>query len=788
MSAPDGTPLVVDLDRVDQGDADRVGGKNAALGEMLQHLGTLGVRIPPGYATTASAYRRFLAANDLEEDLRRLDDRAHADPETGAQIREAIRSGELPGGLREALRDAYRQLGVRVGEEDVPVAVRSSATAEDLPEASFAGQQESFLNVRGEEELLDAVRACYASLFTDRAIAYREEQGFGHLEVALSAGIQRMVRSDRAGAGVMFTVDPESGFPDVVVVDAAFGLGEGVVSGTVTPDSHMVFTPLLDDAPEPIIDRELGDKQRKVVYDDGGGTTTEPTTEQEQASWVLTADEVLQLARWGVAVDEYYDRPMDIEWAKDGPSGQLYVLQARPETVHSQRDDGQLRTYTLQERSEVLAEGVAIGDAIATGRARLLDEPGDPDRLEEGSVLVAPMTDPDWVPVMRRAGAVVTDRGGRTAHAAIVSRELGIPAIVGCGDATERIQDGSAVTVSCAEADRGQVYDGALDYDENVLDLDDLPEIEPRPMLNIASPRAAFRWWRLPVQGIGLARMEFIINHDIGIHPLALTRFEELADDHVRERIAGRTAGWEDRTEFFVDTLARAVAGIAASQHPHPVIVRLSDFKTNEYANLLGGEAFEPREANPMLGFRGAARYDHDRYRDGFALECRALRRARTQMGLANIAIMVPFVRTVREADRVIGLLADHGLDRGKDGLELYMMCEVPSNIILAEQFADRFDGLSIGSNDLTQLILGVDRDSRLLAGTFDERNHAVTRTVRDLIDRAHRTGTRVGICGQAPSDHPGFAAMLVEAGIDSISLNPDSVGSTLQHLGGEPT
>lgn len=788
MSAPDGTPLVVDLDRVDQGDAGQVGGKNAALGEMLQHLGALGVRIPPGYATTASAYRRFLAVNDLEEDLRRLDDGADADPETGARIREAIRSGELPGGLREALGDAYRQLGAGAGEEDVPVAVRSSATAEDLPEASFAGQQESFLNVRGEEELLEAVRACYASLFTDRAIAYRDEQGFGHLEVALSAGVQRMVRSDRAGSGVMFTVDPESGFPDVVVVDAAFGLGEGVVSGTVTPDSHMVFTPLLDEAPEPIIARELGDKQRKVVYDDGGGTTTEQTTEQEQASWVLTADEVLQLARWGVAVDEYYDRAMDIEWAKDGPSGQLYVLQARPETVHSQRDDGRLRTYTLQERSEPLAAGVAIGDAIATGQARLLDEPGDPDRFEEGSVLVAPMTDPDWVPVMRRAGAVVTDRGGRTAHAAIVSRELGIPAIVGCGDATEHIRDGSTVTVSCAEADHGQVYDGALSYEENVLDLDDLPDIEPRPMLNIASPRAAFRWWRLPVQGIGLARMEFIVNHHIGIHPLALTRFEELDDEHVREQIAGRTAGWEDRTEFFVDTLARAVARIAASQHPHPVIVRLSDFKTNEYANLLGGEAFEPREANPMLGFRGAARYDHDRYRDGFALECRALRRAREQMGMANVAIMVPFVRTVREADRVIGLLADHGLVRGKDGLDLYMMCEVPSNVILAEQFADRFDGFSIGSNDLTQLILGVDRDSRLLAGTFDERNSAVTRTVRDLVDRAHQTGTRVGICGQAPSDHPGFAAMLVDAGIDSISLNPDSVASTLQHLGGEPT
>ena len=768
-------------------DVAEVGGKNASLGELLGTLGDEGIRVPAGFATTAAAYRLFLRANDLPEALREqlaaLDEGAEPG-EVGPGVRKLLRDGELPTELREQLAAAYEELSARYDTDDVDVAVRSSATAEDLPEASFAGQQESFLNVSGVEDLHEAVRACFVSLFTDRAIAYREQQGFDHLEVALSAGVQKMVRSDVAGAGVMFTLDTDSGFPDVVSIDAAWGLGESVVAGTVNPDNHLVFKPLLDDERyRPVIGRTLGAKATEVVYAEGGRTETRDVEEERRQRFVLSEDEVLALARWAVRIEDHYGTPMDIEWAKDGETDQLFVVQARPETVQSRREASALHSYTLEETGEVLATGTAIGDAVAAGRAQLIIDPRDMDRFEDGSVLVTDMTDPDWVPVMKRAAGIVTDFGGRTAHAAIVSRELGIPAIVGTGDATSVVRDGQEVTVSCAEGEHGNLYAGTLAFREETIDLDALPDVATKVMLNIASPDAAFRWWRLPAYGIGLARMEFIINNHVGVHPLALTRYDELTDAEVRAEIDRLTAGHDDRTEYFVDRLARGIAHIAASQHPDRVIVRMSDFKTNEYADLLGGTQFEPDEHNPMLGFRGASRYYSDDYRDGFALECRAMRRVREQLGLTNVALMLPFVRTVAEADRVLEVLADQGLRRGEDGLELYMMCEIPSNVVLADQFAPRFDGFSIGSNDLTQLVLGIDRDSEALADLFDERDEAVKRMIAQVIATAHEHGVTVGICGQAPSDYPEFAAFLVEEGIDSMSLNPDSIIEVIERI-----
>ena len=775
-----------DLSNTDVG---TVGGKNASLGEMVRTLGGEGIRVPDGFATTAAAFRAFLDANDLEHFLR--DELASLDTGTplsvvGPRIRAGILAGELPRDLVDEVLVAYRELSARAGVEHLAVAVRSSATAEDLPTASFAGQQASFLNVRGEDSLLDAVRRCFASLYTDRAIAYRHEQGFDHLRVALSAGVQQMVRSDLAGAGVMFTLDTDSGFPDVVSIDAAWGLGESVVAGTVNPDRHLVFKPLLDDpSRRPVISRTLGAKATRVVYapPPSDGIVTEDTPPADRRRFVLTDDEALDLARWAVIIERHYGRPMDIEWAKDGETGELFVVQARPETVQSRREASALRHFELKERGEVVVSGAAIGDAVAAGPAIRILDPADMDRFEDGAVLVTDMTDPDWVPVMKRAAAIVTDLGGRTAHAAIVSRELGIPAIVGTGDATTRIADGQDVTVSCAEGEVGHVYRGVLAYSDETVDLGSVPPVRTRIMMNIASPEAAFRWWRLPAHGIGLARMEFIINNHVKVHPLALTRYDQLEDAEVRRQIDELTAGYDDRTAFFVDRLALGIAEIAASQYPDPVIVRMSDFKTNEYADLLGGAPFEPAESNPMIGFRGASRYYSDRYRDGFALECRAMRRVREEIGLTNVALMIPFVRTVEEADRVIAVLAEHGLERGREGLALYMMCEIPSNVVLADRFAGRFDGFSIGSNDLTQLVLGIDRDSQELAGLFDERNEAVTRMIAQVIATAHQHGTTVGICGQAPSDYPEFAAFLVEAGIDSISLNPDSVIATVRRV-----
>ena len=768
---------------LDSDDVPVVGGKNASLGEMIRVLKDEGIRVPDGFATTADAYWAFLEANDITEKIRsHLEDLQSGDvslQQVGKMIRRLFRHGNFPEDIAEAIRKAYRELCERYEVDEVDVAVRSSATAEDLPEASFAGQQETFLNVTGEEELLEACRKCYASLFTDRAITYREEQGFDHMKVALSVGVQKMVRSDKASAGVMFTIDTETGFPDVVVINAAWGLGENVVQGAVTPDEYRVFKPVLGtESLKPIIEKSRGDKGQKMVYTTGGSETTKnvDTSRRERQSFVLDDEEILQLGRWAAVIEEHYGMPMDIEWAKDGETGELFIVQARPETVQSQKEAGSLKTYALKETGETLVTGLAIGEAIAAGDVCVIKSADEIDRFQDDAILVTGMTDPDWVPIMKQASGIITDYGGRTSHAAIVSRELGIPAIVGTGDATHILEDDQTVTISCAEGDQGYVYEGALEFEESQVDLEEVPETQTRIMMNIASPAAAFRWWRLPCHGIGLARMEFIVNNVIEAHPMALVRFDDLEDDQARRQIAQLTRGYEDKTEYFVDHLARGIAKIAASQYPDPVIVRMSDFKTNEYADLIGGKQFEPEEENPMLGFRGASRYYSDQYREGFALECRAIKRVREEIGLSNVVIMIPFCRTPEEADQVLDVLAENGLERDRNGLEVYVMCEVPSNVVLADQFAERFDGFSIGSNDLTQLVLGVDRDSAELAYLFDERNEAVKRMIRDLIEVAHQNGAKVGICGQAPSDYPEFAAFLVKAGIDSMSLNPDSV------------
>ena len=774
--------LVLWLDGLGSADLPRVGGKNASLGEMVRSLRETGVRVPDGFATTADAFRFYVEANGIAPKLRRLlDARAASEAtlrESGEAIRRLFLDGEFPPSAAQAIGAAYAELSRRLGVPEAAVAVRSSATAEDLPEASFAGQLESFLNVRGERALLDACRLCYASLFTDRAISYREAHGFDHLQVALSVGVQAMVRSDLAGAGVMFSIDTETGFPRAAVISAAWGLGENVVQGAVNPDKYVVFKPLLEDARlRPIVEKTLGSKERKMVYAEGGGGRTRnvATRRREREAFVLSDDEILRLARWAVVVERHYGRPMDMEWAKDGETGELFLVQARPETVHAAHAAASLRSYRLKGKGRLLLSGAAIGEAIAAGSVCVLRSAAEIERFRDGAILVTESTDPDWVPIMTKAAGIVTDHGGATSHAAIVSRELGVPAIVGTERATATLRDGDPITLSCAEGDEGHVYEGALPFEQRELDLAALPQTRTAIMLNVATPAAAFRWWRLPAKGVGLARMEFIVNNLIKVHPMALVRFDEVTDGAARRRIEQLTRGYPDKPAYFVETLARGVAKIAAAFHPHPAIVRLSDFKSNEYAHLIGGEQFEPKEENPMLGLRGASRYYNDRYRDGFALECQALKRVRDELGFANVVVMVPFCRTPAEADKVLAVMAEHGLRRGENGLEVYVMCEIPSNVILAEAFAERFDGFSIGSNDLTQLVLGVDRDSAELAALFDERDEAVKRMVADVIRRAHACGRKVGICGQGPSNHPDFAAFLVEQGIDSISLNPDS-------------
>lgn len=763
-----------------------VGGKNASSGELIRKLAACGIRVPQGFAISAEGYRDLLAAEKLYEPIARtLEAFRHSEiglSAAGATIRELIGRAPLPPALACAIRDSYRALAKSIGRENPAVAVRSSATAEDLPEASFAGQQESYLNVIGEEALLTACRRCYASLFTDRAISYRQAKYIDDLSVALSIGVQHMVRSDVGASGVMFSLDPESGFPKVVVINASWGLGEAVVQGAVDPDKYMVFKPLLESSGAlPIIEKRLGAKRVKVVLDEAGGTKTLETNVEEQRSFSLTDADLIQLARWAVLIEHHYGRPMDMEWARDGESGELFLVQARPETVHSSAA-GRLIQYRIAPGGKRLLEGQAVGTSIATGSACVIADVSEFARFEDGSILVTRRTDPDWTPVMKRAAGIITEHGGTTSHAAIISRELGIPAIVGVEEATSRLAHGEEITISCAEGEKGIVYEGRIQFTRDEIDPATLPATSTALMVNLADPDQAFRFWQLPAKGVGLARMEFIISHSLRVHPMALLHPERLAAEE-RERILELTRGYEEAAEFFIDNLALGIAKLASPYHPKIAIVRLSDFKTNEYAHLLGGKIFEPSEENPMLGFRGASRYYDPRYRDGFALECRALKRARETLGFSNIAVMVPFCRTPTEADKVLEVMAAEGLRRGDAGLKVYMMCEIPSNVILAREFATRFDGFSIGSNDLTQLILGVDRDSDILASLFDESNEAVTRSIASVIANAHACAIKIGICGEAPSNDPAFAAFLVEHGIDSISLNPDSFVRTLSSI-----
>ncbi|MGN6404522.1 phosphoenolpyruvate synthase [Sinomonas sp.] len=781
---PNHAALVLRFGDIGMEDLPDVGGKNASLGELTRALTASGVAVPEGFATTAFAYREYLEANGIREPMALLlaDYRSGRSSlrNTGAAIRELILAAEFPRPSADAIRAAYRGLIARAGSgagAPIAVAVRSSATAEDLPEASFAGAQETFLNVVGERELLEACRRCYASLFTDRAITYRELHAIDHMGVSLSIGVQRMVRSDRAGSGVMFTLDTESGFPRAVMITAAWGLGETVVQGSVEPDKYEVFSPLLaDPGARPIIGKTLGAKESKLVFArSGSGTLLLETSSSEREAFVLDDDEILGLARWAIAVQEHYGRPMDLEWAKDGLNGELFLVQARPETVQSAQSASMLRVHRLTGSGPVLTRGSAVGDRIASGDACVIRDVKDIGAFRDGCVLVTTMTDPDWVPVMRRAAGIVTDHGGPTSHAAIVSRELGVPAVVGTVDGTSVIADGNPVTVTCALGAEGLVLDGRVPFVVEEADVGALPATRTRLMVNLADPSGAFRWWKLPAAGVGLARMEFIVSNLIRVHPMALVHPERVGDAEEVEAIRELTRGYAEPGDYFVDRLARGMAKIASPFYPAPAIVRLSDFKTNEYANLLGGAAFEEPEENPMLGFRGASRYHDPRYREGFALECRAIRKAREELGFRNIVVMVPFCRSPQEADAVLAVMAEEGLVRGADGLQVYVMCEIPSNVILADQFAARFDGFSIGSNDLTQLVLGVDRDSEQLARLFDERNPAVTAMIAQAIRGAHAAGVHIGICGQGPSNHPDFAQFLVAEGIDSISLNPDS-------------
>ncbi|MFN9428283.1 MAG: phosphoenolpyruvate synthase [Cyanobacteriota bacterium] len=787
--------LVVPFDQVGLSAIPEVGGKNASLGEMIRSLKPQGVQVPDGFATTAAAYRLFLAANELGPAL----DRALAGLDVsdlgalqaaGRACRELVLSATLPSVLVEQILEAYGSMAADQGSTPA-VAVRSSATAEDLPEASFAGQQETFLHVVGEAALLRATQRCYASLFTDRAISYRQHHGFRHDEVALSVGVQEMVRSDLAAAGVMFTLDTETGFRDVVLLTAAYGLGENVVQGAVNPDEWLIHKPTLAQGFAPIISRQLGSKALRMVYSEdrpgeGQAVSNQPVPEAERQRYALTDAEALTLARWACVIESHYSAqrgtptPMDLEWAKDGLSGELFILQARPETVESRRGGAVLRSWhLLAEGGEPIVTGRAIGASISSGSARVIQDPSEIDRFQPGELLITRRTDPDWEPILKKAKGVVTDQGGRTCHAAIIAREMGITAIVGTGEATQRIQDGQPITVSCCEGDVGQVYPGLLDFEVQEQTLDNLPATRTQVLMNVGNPEEAFQLAAIPCDGVGLARLEFIIANQIKVHPLALLAPEKIASPQERDQIAQLTSGYGTPGEYYVDLLSQGMARIAAAFYPKPVILRFSDFKSNEYARLLGGAAFEPKEENPMIGWRGASRYVSAAFREAFALECQALRRVREGMGLVNVIPMIPFCRTPEEADRVLAEMASQGLVRGEKGLQVYVMCELPSNVVAAEAFAERFDGFSIGSNDLTQLTLGLDRDSALIADLFDERHPAVKTMIRLAIETAHRCGRKIGICGQAPSDYPEFARVLVELGIDSISLNPDAVLAT---------
>ena len=776
---------VVSLDKLGVHDVEHVGGKNASLGEMISNLAGAGVSVPGGFATTAQAYRDFLEQSGLNDKIHAALDALDVDDinaltKTGAQIRQWVMEAEFPARLDSEIRTAFAEMAA--GNDNMAVAVRSSATAEDLPDASFAGQQETFLNIRGVDNVIRAAKEVFASLFNDRAIAYRVHQGFDHKLVALSAGVQRMVRSETGTAGVMFTLDTESGFRDVVFITGAYGLGETVVQGAVNPDEFYVHKQTLQAGRPAILRRNLGSKAIKMVYGEeakaGRSVKTVEVDRAERARFCLSDDEVNELAKQAMIIEQHYQRPMDIEWAKDGDDGKLYIVQARPETVKSRSSANVMERYLLKEKGTVLVEGRAIGQRIGAGKVRVINDVSEMDKVQPGDVLVSDMTDPDWEPVMKRASAIVTNRGGRTCHAAIIARELGIPAVVGCGNATQLLKDGQGVTVSCAEGDTGFIFEGELGFDIKQNSVDAMPELPFKIMMNVGNPDRAFDFAQLPNAGVGLARLEFIINRMIGVHPKALLNYAGLPPE-LKDSVDKRIAGYSDPVGFYVEKLVEGISTLAAAFYPKKVIVRLSDFKSNEYANLIGGKLYEPEEENPMLGFRGASRYISESFRDCFELECRALKRVRNEMGLTNVEIMVPFVRTLGEASQVVDLLAENGLSRGDNGLRVIMMCELPSNAILAEEFLEFFDGFSIGSNDLTQLTLGLDRDSGIIAHLFDERNPAVKKLLANAIAACNKAGKYIGICGQGPSDHPDLAKWLMEQGIESVSLNPDSVLET---------
>ncbi|MDB9518893.1 phosphoenolpyruvate synthase [Roseofilum reptotaenium CS-1145] len=791
--------FVLWFEQVGISDIPLVGGKNASLGEMIQQLTPKGVVVPNGFATTAHAYRYFIQSAGLESKLRELFSDLDVEDlsnlrQRGKKARSLILDTPFPEDLEQAIAKAYERMCQWYGNPDngnlneVDVAVRSSATAEDLPDASFAGQQETYLNVYGVDAVLKACHKCFASIFTDRAISYRTVKGFDHFDVALSVGVQKMVRSDLASSGVMFSIDTETGFKNAALVTAAYGLGENVVQGAVNPDEYFVFKPTLKDGYRPILEKRLGTKELKMVYDLGGSKLTKNVSvpESERGKYCLNHDEILQLAKWACIIEDHYSEvrgtytPMDIEWAKDGVTGDLFIVQARPETVQSQKSGSILKNYKLKGTSNIAVRGRAVGEMIGQGSARVILDVHRIDEFQAGEVLVTNKTDPDWEPIMKRASAIVTNQGGRTCHAAIIAREMGIPAIVGCGDATQLLTTGQEVTVSCSEGEEGRVYDGLVPFDVIETQLDNLPKTRTQILMNVGNPEEAFGLSSIPCDGVGLARLEFIIANHIKAHPLALLRYNELEDELAKREIAKLTALYDNKPDFFVDKLAHGIGMIAASFYPNPVIVRMSDFKSNEYANLLGGRQFEPKEENPMIGWRGASRYYDPNYREAYGLECKALKRVRDEMGLTNVIPMIPFCRTPDEGRKVLAEMESNGLKRGENGLQVYVMCELPSNVIYADEFAQVFDGFSIGSNDLTQLTLGLDRDSALVAHIFDERNEAVRRMVQIAIKAAKKHNRKIGICGQAPSDYPEFARFLVELGIDSMSLNPDSVLKTI--------
>jgi pyruvate, water dikinase len=782
-------------------DIEKVGGKNASLGEMIQQLTKLGIRIPAGFIITVEAYQVFISYNQLADKISRLIaeidyDNIESLRRAGLQIRNMIRNTKFPPDLSKMIIEAYYQLSAQYAQEATDVAVRSSATAEDLPDASFAGQQETYLNVRGPAAIMDSVRNCFASLFTDRAISYRRNFGFDHFAIGISVCIQKMVRSDLGSSGVAFSLDTESGFKDAVVINGIFGLGELIVQGSISPDEFIVFKPVLDQPFVPIIEKKLGLKDQMMVYGDDPDERVKiiPVDKSTQNKFCLDDEKILQLAKWVTIIEKYYSKlknhwcPMDIEWAVDGLTQQLFIVQARPETIHSRKDHNKLTEYIIQpHQQKPVLKGIAVGDQVGTGRVKImysLDKRlTDGNEFRAGDVLVTDMTDPDWEPIMKKASAIITNKGGRTCHAAIIAREMGVPAIVGCRNATSLLSDGMEVTASCSEGDEGFLYSGNLPFDVVETCLDELPHIDTKLMLNVASPSLAFRFSHIPNGGVGLAREEFIINNYIGIHPMALLKHRELKDESLTAHIKSAIRGFENEEQFFIQKLSFGIARIAAAFYPNTVIVRFSDFKTNEYRNLAGGEHFEPLEENPMIGWRGASRYYSDSYKEAFGLECKAIRQVREKMGLSNVAVMIPFCRTVEELEKVTAIMAEHGLEKGKAGLELYLMAELPSNIIMAREFAEHISGFSIGSNDLTQLTLGLDRDSALVAHLYDERNQSVKRLLKILIRQAKEAGVKVGICGQGPSDHPDFAQFLVEAGIDSISVTPDSVIKTIRAI-----